>query len=163
MIEVKFEDLRRFEKFLIMLSKFSTRLRKLLNDVLFELIEDTAKQLKSAILENRPELIETRFRRISPDWVKEKVRRGWRPEQLIQIGQYVNAIFTKHESDVHSVLLPSSNYPDHNFSYIDLGNWLETGTRTMKPIPHWGPTKKWFLEQFRLRVRKEVVHALFRR
>jgi hypothetical protein len=163
MIEVKFEDLRGFERFLTALRRFSRTLREALNDVLFELTEETAQRLKDAIMQNQPQLIETRFRSISPDWVREKVRKGWRPEQLIRTGQYADAIFAAHDGNTHIVTLPDAGYPGHNFDYKDLARWLELGTRTQQPIPHWRPAREWMLRQLHKRVREEIKRALFRR
>lgn len=163
MLEVKFEDVRRFERFLVSLRRFSSRIQKALNATLFDLTEETAQRLKDAIMQNRPELIETRFRSLSPEWVREKARKGWRTDQLIRTGQYANAIFATHQGDTHGVTLPDTGYPDHNFSYKDLAAWLEVGTRRHDPIPHWGPAKKWMLKKLRTTIRREVQRALFGR
>ena len=145
------------------LARFSKKVFEIADKTLAEVTDQTAAQLRIAILMNRPSLIDTSFRRISSSWRAEKRRKGWRVETLVRKELYAKAIRTRHEGDTHTIYLPDETYPDHTFSYKDLGNYLEHGTPTVKPIPHWRPAEKWLLKQFKKLIRKRLVDALLQR
>ncbi len=162
MFDVKIE-MNALDMLILKLTKFSKRIFDIANKTLAEVTDETAAQLRMAILMNRPRLIDTSFRRISPAWRAEKRRKGWRTETLVRKELYAKAIRTRHEGDTHSIYLPDETYPDHNFSYKDLGNYLEKGTRSTAAIPHWRPAEQWLLRRFRRVIGKRLVNALLRR
>ena len=168
MIEATFKNLRAYENMLLSLSRFSTRVAATLDALLYELGEATAARLRNAILNNQPALIDKkRFRSISRSWKSEKARRGWNLTSLNRTESYAKSIFTEHSGGNHKILLPSTPYTDgeetYNFSFKDLGHWLENGTRRFRAIKHWAPARSYLLAQFRKRMKMDVVRALFGR
>ncbi len=168
MISAKWEDLGKFNRMLLGLSRFSKTVEDGLDQLLHDLTEEGAERLKNAILNNQPELIgKKRFRQISKSWRAEKARNGWNLTPLNRTGSYARAIFTKHEGGEHKITLPSGPYEDgersYKFTWGDLARWLEMGTRSFRAIKHWKPTREWILNQFRARMRKVVLRALFKR
>lgn len=168
MISAEWKDLGKFNRMLLGLAKFSQSVEDGLDQLLHELTEEGADRLKDAILNNQPELIEKkRFRQISVSWRKEKARKGWATTPLNRTGSYARAIFTQHEDGTHKITLPSGPYDDgersYKFTWGDLARWLEMGTRSFRAIKHWQPTREWIIKQFRSRMRKVVLRALFKR
>ena len=168
MIEARWEDLKRVDRMLLGMARFSKSVEKGLDKLLYDLTEEGADKLRGAILDDMPERIgKRRFRRISSAWRKKKARMGWAETPLNRTGSYARAIFTRHEGGVHKITLPTGPYDDgervYNFTWSDLARWLEMGTRAFRPIKHWQPTKEWILVSFRARMRKTVLNALFKR
>lgn len=168
MISAKWQDIGKFNRLLLNLVRFSKVIEDKVDQLLHELTEEGAQRLRDAILNNQPELIgKKRFRQISKSWRAEKAKKGWNLTPLNRTGSYAKAIFTQHEGGEHKVRLPSGPYEDgertYKFTWSDLARWLEMGTRNFRAIKHWKPTRDWILSEFKSRVRKVILNALFRR
>ena len=129
-----------------------------------DLVDEVAEDLRQIILNKDRTKFIKRLRAISPAWVDEKKRRGWKLHQLAATGEYARAIDTFHDfsKHTHRVSVKSGQYPGRKFSYADLARYLEFGTKWFLPIPHWRKAAEYFRAELQRRVGKELKNVSVR-
>lgn len=93
---------------------------------------------------------------LSPSYRLYKHRMGMDPRILIATGRYVHAIQAIQGPDGSwSVGIPPEPLrPGSRYTLKDLAKWLEFGTQTMPPRPHWRPARQiWRTKLYRMKKR----------
>lgn len=161
MIEVTYtgkNTLTRASRFLL---TFFPRLRKKVMEIAEEVMEETRIALVSAITNKDRSKFIKRLRSISPGWVAQKKAKGWRLHQLAATDAYAKSIHVRTGRNEVALRVQETQYPGRKFNYTDLARFLEYGTKNMEPLPHWRKASKYFREEFKKRLEKEVKHVRF--
>jgi len=153
------ENPEKFDRAISTLDRASKQFLAQMNTVVAKSVDEARDALKDAIY-GRGGQIQLRLRSLSRQWLDTKAAKGWRMETLRRLDQYVEAIGTRHHGRKHYLGLPKRRYPGTKITYAQLALFLENGTRSMDPIPHWQPTKKWLVQRVRTAAGKEVARAL---
>lgn len=159
MIEFRFENPAKWQTFQRKMDRASRTFLADMNRAVGECVDEAANHLRLGIL-GQSSMINLRLRAIDPHWVATKVASGWRPETLRRTDQYVNSIGSRHSGRKHALTVPNRRYPGTKITYQQLALYLENGTRTFAPIPHWQPTLKWLKRRVSQRAGKEAKRAL---
>lgn len=155
MIEVTFDHGRDFSRAARAFLRFFPRIFRRFVDLAEEVMIETEHALKSAITDKDRSKFIKRLRSISPAWVSEKRRKGWRVHQLAATDSYANAIYIEKGKDQIALKLREGSYPGRELLYSDIGRFLEYGTKHMKPLPHWRKAAKYFREELKKRAKEE--------
>lgn len=164
MITVGFDSPKGFLGLLDFLSRKLPIVFRRLESIGAELLDEVAEDLRQIILKKDRTRFIKRLRALSPRWKQEKKREGWFPQQLAATGFYGRAIVTEHDYAAHEHRLgvKSATYPGHKFTYGDLANYLEHGTKWFKPIPHWRRAAEYFSRELAKRTGRDLKSVSIR-
>lgn len=164
MIEVSFDSATGIRGLVNFLLRMVPATFRKLEKIGADLIDEVAEDLRKIILDKDRSKFVKRLRAISPEWRREKKRRGWKLHQLAGSGAYGRSIVTEHDFDnhEHKIGVKAAMYPGHKFSYADLAAYLENGTKWFKPIPHWRKAAKYFETELVKRSGKELHDVVIR-
>lgn len=156
MIEVTFDHGRDFSRAARLFLRFFPRVFRKFTALAEEVLLETEQALKAAITDKDRSKFIKRLRAISPKWVSEKRRKGWKVHQLAATDAYANAIYTVTGKDQLALKLREGQYPGRDLSYSDIGRFLEYGTKFMKALPHWRKAAKYFRAELKRRAKEEL-------
>jgi hypothetical protein len=126
-----------------------------MNNLVAKEVDLAVDELVKAI-HGRGGQINLQLRAIDDSWLDRKAREGWETGTLRRLDLYVDSISSSHKGRRHSMGVASGMYPGTHITYQELASFLENGTRSFDPIPHWSIALDYLKRRLRERVGVEL-------